>query len=111
MILLIFNGLYLLYANLKFTAFLSSFHAFVHTQFALPLQEIQGDNGKEFNDRSLQNLASTHGIHVCFSCPYTSHQNDKAERAIRTFNNIARTLLFQASMPPKFWVESPHTTS
>ncbi|GJU20387.1 ribonuclease H-like domain-containing protein [Tanacetum coccineum] len=41
-----------------------------------------------------------------FSCPYTSEQNDKAERTIRTVNNIIRTLLFQASLPPKYWVEA-----
>jgi hypothetical protein len=34
------------------------------------------------------------------SCPYTSQQNGKAERTIRTTNNVIRTLLFQASMPP-----------
>jgi hypothetical protein len=36
------------------------------------------------------------------SCPYTSQQNGKAERAIRTTNDVLRSLLFQASMPPSF---------
>jgi histone deacetylase 1/2 len=38
-----------------------------------------------------------------FSCPYTSSQNGKAERKIRTINNIIRTLLAHASLPPHFW--------
>jgi hypothetical protein len=37
------------------------------------------------------------------SCPYTSAQNGKAERVIRTTNNIVRSLLFHASAPT-FWV-------
>jgi hypothetical protein len=28
------------------------------------------------------------------SCPYTSPQNGKAERIIRSINNVIRTLLF-----------------
>ena len=38
-----------------------------------------------------------------FSCPYTSPQNGKAERKIRTINNIIRTLLAHASLPSHFW--------
>jgi hypothetical protein len=36
------------------------------------------------------------------SCPYTSQQNGKAERMLRTINNVIRTFLFQASMPPPY---------
>jgi hypothetical protein len=45
------------------------------------------------------------------SCPYTSQQNGKAERSIRTLNNILRSLLFQASLPPVYWVEALHTAT
>ena len=45
------------------------------------------------------------------SCPYTSPQNGKAERIIRTINNAARSLLFQASMPPSYWVEALHAAT
>ncbi|WJX17055.1 hypothetical protein P8452_07010 [Trifolium repens] len=38
-----------------------------------------------------------------FSCPHTSPQNGKAERKIRTINNIIRTLLAHASLPSSFW--------
>ena len=43
------------------------------------------------------------------SCPYTSSQNGKAERIIRSINNVVRSLLFQASMPPSYWVEALST--
>jgi hypothetical protein len=35
----------------------------------------------------------------------------KAERIIRTTNNIIRSLLFQASLPAQYWVEGLHTTT
>jgi hypothetical protein len=43
------------------------------------------------------------------SCPYTSPQNGKVERIIRTINNVIRTLLIQASLPKRYWAEGLHT--
>jgi hypothetical protein len=45
------------------------------------------------------------------SCPYTSPQNGKAERIIRSINNVVRTLLFQASIPPTFWAAALGTAT
>jgi hypothetical protein len=45
------------------------------------------------------------------SCPYTSPQNGKAERIIRTINNMLRSLLFQASILAHYWVEGLHTAT
>jgi histone deacetylase 1/2 len=90
---------------------LSNFRTYVATQFSLPLQAIQCDNGREFDNRALQDLSTTHGVLLRFSCPYTSPQNGKAERIIRTVNDIVRTLSIQASMPPKFWVEALHAAT
>lgn len=90
---------------------LSNFRAYVATEFSLSLQAIQCDNGREFDNRALQELSVKHGILLRFSCPYTSPQNGKAERIIRTVNDIVRTLLFQASMPPKYWVEALHAAT
>jgi hypothetical protein len=44
------------------------------------------------------------------SCPYTSSQNGKAERMIRTTNDTIRTLL-QAHLPTRFWAEGLHTST
>jgi hypothetical protein len=43
------------------------------------------------------------------SCPYTSLQNGKAERILRTLNNMIRSLLFQASFPVHYWSDRLHT--
>jgi hypothetical protein len=42
-------------------------------------------------------------------CPYTSPQNGKTERIIRTINNAIRTLLIQISLPRRYWAEGLHT--
>lgn len=45
------------------------------------------------------------------SCPYTSPQNGRAERILRTLNNITRSLLVHASMPYTLWVEALNTAT
>jgi hypothetical protein len=45
------------------------------------------------------------------SCPYTSLQNGKVERMIRTTNDIIHSLLFQASLPAHYWAESLYTAT
>jgi hypothetical protein len=45
------------------------------------------------------------------SCPYTSPQNGKAERIIRSVNNVIRPLLIQASLPRLYWAEGLHTAT
>jgi transposase InsO family protein len=60
-------------------ACLPSFHAYVRTQFQLPLISFQSDNGNEFDNHALRNHLLAHGVAFHLSCPYTSAQNGKAE--------------------------------
>jgi hypothetical protein len=55
--------------------------------------------------------SSRHGTTYRLSCPYKSPQNGKAERSIRSINDVLRTLLFQAELPPTFWVEALNTAT
>jgi len=48
-------------------------------------------------------MCEVNGIVFRLSCPYTSSQNGKFERKIRSINNIIRTLLIHASLPTSFW--------
>ena len=99
--------------KLKSDAFLTIAHffAYVSTQFGRTVKAIQCDNGKEFDNSSSRTFFLTHGVHLRMSCPYTSSQNGKAERIIRSTNNVVRSLLFQASLPPRFWVEALQTAT
>lgn len=82
------------------------FNIFVKTQFQKNIKSFQTDMGREFNNQLFHNFCLRHGMQFRFSCPHTSSQNGKAERIIRTLNNITRSLLTQASMPPSRWVEA-----
>jgi histone deacetylase 1/2 len=88
------------------TDILINFAAYARTQFNLPIVAVQTDNGTEFVNSTLVEFLARHGTHLRLSCPYTSPQNGKAERAIRTLNDITRTLLFQAHMSSPYWAEA-----
>lgn len=92
-------------------ATLERFYAYVLTQFNVFVQCVQCDNGGEFLNVRLRTFLYDRGVALRLSCPHTSPQNGKAERAIRSTNDILRTLLLQAHMPPPFWVESLHTAT
>ena len=56
-------------------------------------------------------FCTSRDITLRFSCPYTSSQNGKSERKIRSINNIIRTLLCHASLPPSFWPHALNTVT
>ncbi|GJY37857.1 ribonuclease H-like domain-containing protein [Tanacetum coccineum] len=84
------------------------FRNYVKNQFQQEIKSFQCDHGGEFDNNQLHTLFNNNGIQLRFSCPKISQQNGKAERMIRTINNVIRTLLFQAHLPPSFWVEALH---
>jgi hypothetical protein len=45
------------------------------------------------------------------SCAYTSPQNGKADLSLCTINNMLCSLLFQTSMPARYWVEALQTAT
>jgi hypothetical protein len=50
-------------------------------------------------------------VFSCVCLVRTSPHNGKAKRMIRTTHDVMRTLLIQASLPPRFWAESLHTAT
>ncbi|KAD6454414.1 hypothetical protein E3N88_09120 [Mikania micrantha] len=80
-----------------------NFHKMIKTQFERDIKTFQCDNGTEYNNTSFHSFCAQNGMLFRFSCPHTSSQNGKAERKIRSINNIIRTLLTQSSVPPTFW--------
>jgi hypothetical protein len=90
---------------------LATFFAYVRTQFGITIQGIQCDNGHEFDNLRAGTFFSSHDIHLRMSCPYTSAQNGKVERIIRSINNVVSSLLFHASVPPAFWAAALGTAT
>jgi hypothetical protein len=83
---------------------------FLYSSFS-PFVFIQCDNAREFDNIKNRTFFLQHGSLLHFSFPYTSPRNGKAERSLRTLNDIVRTLLLHALMQPKFWAEALHTTT
>jgi hypothetical protein len=73
---------------------LSKKFAYVSTQFGRTIKAVQCDNGCELDNTSSRAFFATKGVLLRMSCPYTSLQDDKAERIFRTINNMLRSLLF-----------------
>jgi transposase InsO family protein/small nuclear ribonucleoprotein (snRNP)-like protein len=90
---------------------LTHFFAWVSTQFRRPVRALQCDNGREFDNNASRSFFLTHGVQLRLSCPYTSAQNGRAERMIRTTTNMICCLLFQASLPATYWAEALHTAT
>jgi transposase InsO family protein len=88
---------------------LVQFVAYAHTQFSCPVRCFQADNGTEFINNATATFLASCGIMLRTSCPYTSAQNGKAERMLRTLNNAVCTLLIHAAMPASYWVEALST--
>ena len=65
----------------------------------------------EFDNSTSRSFFLSRGVQLRMSCPYTSPQNGKAERMLRTTNDFVRTFLIQASLPPRFWAEGLHTAT
>jgi hypothetical protein len=90
---------------------LSNFFAYVSNLFGRKVKAIQCDNGREFDNSSTRIFLLSNDTQLRMSCPYTSSQNGKVERIIRSINNVIRTLLIQASLPERYWAEGLHTAT
>jgi histone deacetylase 1/2 len=56
-------------------------------------------------------LLSSLGTQLRLSCPYTSQQNGKAERVLRTINDCVRTMMIHSAAPLAFWAEALATAT
>ncbi|KAI3815032.1 hypothetical protein L1987_14684 [Smallanthus sonchifolius] len=79
------------------------FYNLINTQFNKRIKQLQCDNGKEYINNPFHQFFNLHGMTFRLSCPHTSSQNGKAERKIRTINNMVRTLLAQSNLPNTYW--------
>jgi transposase InsO family protein len=79
---------------------LSNFFAYVHTQFGHTIKSVQCDNGREFDNSAARAFFLAKGVVLRMSCPYTSQQNGKAERMIRTIAPPTMSLALCCFKPP-----------
>ncbi|KAL2243648.1 UNVERIFIED_CONTAM: Retrovirus-related Pol polyprotein from transposon RE1 [Sesamum indicum] len=85
---------------------LEVFYNMVLTQLNKKIKQIRMDNGTEFVNEQCQSFFHNKGIIHQRTCSYTPQQNGKVERKHQHLLQVARSLMFQASMPLKFWTEA-----
>lgn len=83
----------------------------VERQTGRKIKFIQSDNGKEFCNKNFDDFLKKEGIQRRLTTPYTPEQNGIAERQNRTLVEMARCLLKQGNMPPRFWAEAINTAA
>jgi transposase InsO family protein len=71
----------------KVPAIIRSFFSYVHTQFRLLVVALQTDNGQEFDTHAMRLFLAATGTAFRLTYPYSSQQNGKAERILKTIND------------------------
>ncbi|KAL0437101.1 UNVERIFIED_CONTAM: Retrovirus-related Pol polyprotein from transposon RE1 [Sesamum radiatum] len=85
---------------------LKTFCTLVQNQFSTTIKILRSDNGSEFVNLECKMLCTELGIIHQTTCTYTPQQNGRVERKHRHLLNVARAILFHASLPIKFWGDS-----
>lgn len=87
------------------------FKLLVEKQFSTNIKQFQSDNGGEYTSTQFKQFFRNNGILHRLTCPHTSQQNGVAKRKHRHVVDLGLTLLAQAGLPPKYWVDSFLTTT
>lgn len=87
------------------------FKSKVEKQLERKIKILRSDNGKEYCSRKFEDFLRSEGIQHQLSVEYTPEQNGVAERRNRTFLDMARCMLLQSGLPPKFWAEAVLTAT
>ena len=75
----------------------------IQRQDGVKIKCIRSDGGTEFLNQTLNNYLKKEGIVLRVSPPYTPQLNGVAERSIRTYKDLARTVLHHAGAPVYLW--------
>ena len=73
------------------------------------VNSLRSDNGGEYQSNAFKKYCSDKGIHQQFTNPHCPQQNGVSERFNRTIVESARSMIFHAKLPLKFWAEAVNT--
>ena len=74
--------------------------------FSTTIKYFQSDGALEPTRGVFQNFLVECGIVSRISCPHTPEQNGIAERKHKHITEMGLSLLFQAKMPKRYWLEA-----
>lgn len=82
----------------------------IENESDMKIKCLRSDNGGEFTSNQFNDYCHEHGIRRQFSATRTPQQNGVAERKNRTALEMARTMLKEAGISDRFWLQAVHTT-
>lgn len=85
---------------------ISNFIQWMKTKFKKTPKYIRSYRGKEYMNRQIQGMLKKEGIESQYTTTYIPEQNEVAERNNRSLLEMARCLLFEGSLPNKYWAEA-----
>ena len=68
----------------------------------VPIVKIKSDHGKELENAKFEAFCNEHGIKKKFLALKTPQQNGVVERKNRVIQEMARVMLLNKDIPPKF---------
>ena len=101
---------YLLKSKAEVLGCVSVFFIILLNQFEVKVKTLRSDNGTEFLNHKMKQLFESKGILHQTSCVHTPQQNGIVERKHRHILPVARSLIFQSSLPLKYWGEAVLTS-
>lgn len=82
------------------------FLCFAEKQSGHSLKTLRTDNGKEYLNKTFQQIIKRNGINHQTTNVHTPEQNGVAERNNRSIVEKARCMLYDANLPKAFWAEA-----
>jgi Reverse transcriptase (RNA-dependent DNA polymerase)/gag-polypeptide of LTR copia-type/Integrase core domain/GAG-pre-integrase domain len=104
-----YTVVYLLHTKDEVASKLQEYVNHVRNKFGRAPKVLRSDNGTEYTGQNTQAILKKEGIEFQTTVPYNPEQNGVAERKNRTLCESARSMLFDANLPTKFWGEAIST--
>ncbi|XP_019233151.1 PREDICTED: uncharacterized protein LOC109213779 [Nicotiana attenuata] len=99
------------HASLKSMQHILELRNKVDMQLGVNVKVLRSDNGSEFFNSQCNELLASLGIIHQSSCPYTPQQNGTVERKHKHILEVVRALMFQSSVPMRFWGDCVRTAA
>lgn len=99
-----FRMVYSVPSRAGFLSALQAFHAHCFFYHKTNIKGLRMDNAGEMSSGELYEFARFHGIHIQRCAPYDHHQNGVSERAVRTAEESALTMLHHAKLSVPFFI-------
>ena len=75
------------------------------------IQTLRSDNGGEYTSKEFTQFCRSKGIVHQYTNPYTPERNGVSERLNRTLIESAKSMMFHAGLPQRFWAEAVNTAT